>query len=138
MTNQEDAALTAIDSLARSHPDLAPHIRWLGALFLTVGELRDNRSGKTNDFAFNNGKRDFATLTADPKKRDRATKGRLQIQVYHKGRPRFEAFERKSKSDEWEPGWYKMQLASSDDTAKVLKDLSLWLAEFSVAVREAS
>lgn len=127
MRYKGDAARAVIEEFAEDYPDLAPHLRQLADVFLRKGVLKDNRSGPTNDFAFNDG-RDFATLTATPCKWDKATEGRLQVQVYHEGGDGFGIFVPKSKSPNWEPGWYKAQLASDDDIAPLLEDLRIALS----------
>ena len=124
-TIQGDAANAAIEALALDHPRLAHHIRNLGAAFLRLGAgLRDGQDGasKTYDLSFVDGRRSFACLTATPGKHDTATKGRLQVQVRHRG-DRLRFFKRKSMPSEVAQGWYSTQLAGEDDIDALLDGL---------------
>lgn len=120
------SAAAAIERMARSHPHLAHHIRELGAAFLRRATgLRDGRNGasKTYDLGFVDDSGAFADLTAEAGKFNRATDGRLEVQLRHKGETPLRAFEPKSLSSEVERGWHATQVEAGDSIAPLLEDL---------------
>lgn len=120
----------AIEGLARDHPHLAHHIRELGEAFRhkAIG-LRDGRNDrrKTYDLSFVNERHSFATLTATPRKHDKATERRLQVQVRCHGDIDLQVLKLKSRFSEATRGWHSAQLAGDQDSGPLLKELLIAL-----------
>ena len=122
-----DAATAAIEGLAEAHPHLSHHIRELASLFLRRSNgLRDGRNGvrRTYDLSFVNDDGAFACLTAEPRKHNKATEDRLQIQLRHQGDHKLQAFKLKRRGSEIERGWHATQLAADEDLAPLLADIA--------------
>ena len=122
-------AQKAVKGLAHDYPKLANTIQGLGVAFLHMGVgLRDGRNGasKTYDLSFVDNGRSFATLTATPGKKDRATRGRLRVQVRYHGKTKLHGFQRISKTDS--AHWHAMQLAEGDDFKLLLDGLLIGIA----------
>lgn len=120
------AAIEAIEGLARDHPHVAHHIHELGTAFLRrANGLRDGRNGasRTYDLSFVNDSGAFACLTAEPGKYDKATEGRLQVQLRHQGDRDLETFKLKSTASEIARGWHATQLAAGDSAVPLFADL---------------
>ncbi len=127
-------ALKAVEGFARDYPHLAEKIKELGAVFLHMGVgLRDGRNGasKTYDLSFVDNRRSFATLTATPGKKDRATKGRLRVQVRYQGKTKLQEFQRISKTDK--ARWHATQLAGGDDIKLLLDGILIGFAHWEPA-----
>ncbi len=117
-----DDAVDAIRGLAREHPHLAHHIERLGFEFLRHAKyLRDGRAGRTYDLGFVDDRRQFADLTATPGKHNRATDGRLQVQLRYRGDRDIRPFKLKEGlRSEADAGWHATQIAEDGDVTPLL------------------